>query len=127
LRDYFGARHSGRALPHYSAVLTFDAHSGLLALSPEEIEHELVQSYNHLVAHLAVKSPPTSLSERPILNIASRLCAKIGYSCAFTTERRDNEADHDLFTLGRVLIDDDDEASPAFDGGWQSCGTAYRT
>src|SRR5207245_8300940 len=34
------------------------------------------------------------------------------YGCAVTTDRGTNELDHDLFTLGRTLIgDDDDEAS----------------
>jgi hypothetical protein len=37
---------------------------------------------------------------------------RVGYACAVTTDRGSNEMDHDVFTLGRTLIgDNDDEAA----------------
>ena len=37
---------------------------------------------------------------------------KLGYACAVTTDRGQNELEHDLFTLGRTLIgNNDDQAS----------------
>lgn len=36
---------------------------------------------------------------------------KLGYACAVTTDRGPNELDHDLFTLGRTLIGDDDNVA----------------
>jgi hypothetical protein len=34
---------------------------------------------------------------------------KLGYACAVTTDRGQNEWDHDLFTLGRALIGNNDD------------------
>ena len=88
------------------------SHLGLLGLSAQDTERELLHSFNRLVTQLAVDKPTLSY---PKGEYSSRLAAdaqKLGYAGALTTDRGVNEIDHDLFTLGRTLIgDSDDQAS----------------
>lgn len=186
LSDYLSARESGRQLPNYSAVLTFDdgfrnfltvavplltarkipatvflitdnagrengskrdqkwapeddqrylawsearilkeeygfefgshtcSHSRLLTLSPDDTERELLHSFNDLIANLAVEKPTLSYPKGEYSQLLAADAKKLGYACAVTTDRGNNEMDCDLFTLGRTLIgDNDDQASLA--------------
>jgi peptidoglycan/xylan/chitin deacetylase (PgdA/CDA1 family) len=89
------------------------SHSGLLTLSANETERELRHSYNELVTHLAVKTPTLSYPKGQYSRLLAHDARKLGYACAVTTDRGPNELDHDLFTLGRTLIGDDDDV-PSF-------------
>ena len=88
------------------------SHSGLLTLSPAETERELLHSYRNLITHLAVEAPTLSYPKGQYSRMLADDARALGYACAVTTDRGPNELNHDLFTLGRALIgDDDDEAS----------------
>ena len=88
------------------------SHSRLLGLSAGDTERELLQSFNDLVNNLAVSRPTLSYPKGEYSRLLATDAHKLGYSCAVTTDRGLNETDHDLFTLGRTLIgDNDDEAS----------------
>ena len=89
------------------------SHSGLLALPAEETERELQQSYHDLVDNLKVEAPRLSYPKGQYSKILADDARKVGYTCAVTTDRGLNELDHDLFTLGRTLIGDDDDI-PSF-------------
>jgi len=181
LSDYLNARKSGRRLPNYSAVLTFDdgfrnfltaavpllterkipatvflitdnagrengnkrnqkwvpeddqrylswdeartlkeehgfefgshtcSHSRLLTLSVDDTERELLHSFNDLVANLAVDKPTLSYPKGEYSQLLAADARKLGYACAVTTDRGNNEVDCDLFALGRTLIGDHDD------------------
>jgi peptidoglycan/xylan/chitin deacetylase (PgdA/CDA1 family) len=85
------------------------SHSGLLSLSTKETERELLHSYNDLVTHLGVEAPTLSYPKGQYSRLLADDARKLGYACAVTTDRGPNEVDHDLFTLGRTLIGDDDD------------------
>jgi peptidoglycan/xylan/chitin deacetylase (PgdA/CDA1 family) len=85
------------------------SHSRLLTLSPAEAEQELQCSYNDLVSQLGVKAPALSYPKGEYSELLAAQARKLGYACAFITQRGQNEFDHDLFSLGRVLIGDDDD------------------
>ncbi len=88
------------------------SHSPLLGLSEADTERELQHSFNTLVAQLAVEQPTLSYPKGEYSSLLAADARKLGYACALTTDRGRNEMDHDLFTLGRTLIgDDDDQAS----------------
>ena len=88
------------------------SHSGLLTLSPAESRRELQHSYNDLVNQLTVETPALSYPKGQYSRLLADAAREAGYACAVTTDRGPNELHHDLFTLGRTLIgDDDDEAS----------------
>jgi peptidoglycan/xylan/chitin deacetylase (PgdA/CDA1 family) len=88
------------------------SHSSLLNLSPQEIEHELFESYRALATRLSTDLPNLSYPKGEHSQILADQARKQRYGCAVTTDRGTNELDHNLFTLGRTLIgDDDDEAS----------------
>ncbi len=87
------------------------SHSGLLTLSPEEAERELHQSYDDLVTHLGVEAPSLSYPKGQYSKMLAEDARKLGYACAVTTDLGPNELGHDLFTLGRTLIGDDDNVA----------------
>ncbi len=88
------------------------SHSALLTLSPAESRRELQHSYNDLVNQLKVETPALSYPKGQYSRLLAEAARDVGYACAVTTDRGPNELHHDLFTLGRTLIgDDDDEAS----------------
>jgi len=89
------------------------SHLGLLTLSPEETDRELLHSYNDLVTHVGVDAPTLSYPKGQYSSLLADDARKLGYACAVTTDRGPNELDHDLFTLGRTLIGDDDDI-PSF-------------
>jgi peptidoglycan/xylan/chitin deacetylase (PgdA/CDA1 family) len=84
------------------------SHSGLLTLSAEEAVRELLHSYNALVTNLGVEAPTLSYPKGQYSRLLAYDARQLGYACAVTTDRGPNELDHDLFTLGRTLIGDDD-------------------
>jgi peptidoglycan/xylan/chitin deacetylase (PgdA/CDA1 family) len=85
------------------------SHSGLLALSPEEIERELLGSYRNVVAHVGAGAPSLAYPKGQHSRLLAAEASKLAYACAVTTDRGANEMDHDLFTLGRTLIGDNDD------------------
>src|SRR5438132_4174423 len=88
------------------------SHSSLLSLSPREIERELFDSRQALATKLSVDRPNLSYPKGDHSQMLADQARNQRYGCAVTTDRGTNELDHDLFTLGRTLIgDDDDEAS----------------
>ncbi len=88
------------------------SHSGLLTLSPAEGRRELRHSYDDLVNQLVIETPALSYPKGQYSKLLADAARDAGYACAVTTDRGPNELHHDLFTLGRTLIgDDDDEAS----------------
>ena len=90
------------------------SHSPLLGLSAADTERELLHSYNQLVAQLGVRRPTLSYPKGEYSSLLAEDARKLGYTCAVTTDRGQNELDHDLFTLGRALIgNNDDQASLA--------------
>jgi len=84
-------------------------HSRLLTLSQEKIEHELLHSKNEMVAHLSIEQPTLSYPKGQYSKLLAEDARRLGYACAVTTDRGPNELDHDLFTLGRTLIGDNDD------------------
>jgi peptidoglycan/xylan/chitin deacetylase (PgdA/CDA1 family) len=84
------------------------SHSGLLSLSQEAIERELSNSYKELMAQLSVAVPALSYPKGQYSNMLAEDARKVGYACAVTTDGGPNEPNHDLFTLGRSLIGDND-------------------
>jgi peptidoglycan/xylan/chitin deacetylase (PgdA/CDA1 family) len=89
------------------------SHSGLLTLSLEDARRELLRSYEQLVSNLAVETPILSYPKGQYSPVLADEARKVGYAGAVTTDRGRNEADHDLFTLGRTLIGGDDDL-PSF-------------
>jgi len=88
------------------------SHSPLLGLPAADTERELLHSYNLLVAQVDVKWPTLSYPKGEYSSLLANEARKLGYACAVTTDRGLNEMDHDLFTLGRALIgNNDDQAS----------------
>jgi peptidoglycan/xylan/chitin deacetylase (PgdA/CDA1 family) len=88
------------------------SHSPLLGLSEADTERELVHSFNQLVSRLGVTEPTLSYPKGEYSSLLAEEARKLGYSCALTTDRGQNELSHDLFTLGRSLIGNrDDQAS----------------
>jgi peptidoglycan/xylan/chitin deacetylase (PgdA/CDA1 family) len=89
------------------------SHSGLLTLTPEEAKRELLQSYDQLMSKLAVETPTLSYPKGQYSRVLADEARKVGYAAAVTTDRGQNEKDHDLYTLGRALIGDADDL-PSF-------------
>jgi peptidoglycan/xylan/chitin deacetylase (PgdA/CDA1 family) len=88
------------------------SHPQLPTLSLEDIERELLDSYDALSAHLDIEQQTLAYPKGEHSEIIANCARKIGYCCAVTTDRGANELDHELFTLGRTLIGDfDDESS----------------
>ena len=88
------------------------SHSRLLGLSAVDTDRELLHSFNQLVTHLGVEQPTLSYPKGEYSDILAEDARKLGYACAVTTDRGGNELEHDLFTLGRALIgNNDDQAS----------------
>jgi peptidoglycan/xylan/chitin deacetylase (PgdA/CDA1 family) len=85
------------------------SHSALLTLSEEETEHELRHSYSDVITQLELDGPALSYPKGQYSEVLANDARKIGYRCAVTTDRGMNEIDHDLFTLGRALIGDNDD------------------
>ena len=84
------------------------SHSGLLTLSQDDIEHELLHSLRDLGAQLSIARPALSYPKGQYSELLAEDARKVGYACAVTTDGAPNEPDHDLFTLGRTLIGDRD-------------------
>jgi peptidoglycan/xylan/chitin deacetylase (PgdA/CDA1 family) len=84
------------------------SHSGLLTLSQDDIEHELLHSLRDLGAQLSIDQPALSYPKGQYSTLLAEDARKVGYACAVTTDGAPNEPDHDLFTLGRTLIGDGD-------------------
>ena len=88
------------------------SHSPLPGLSAADTERELLHSFNQLVTNLGVDKPTLSYPKGEYSSMLAEDARKLGYACAVTTDRGQNELDHDLFTLGRALIgNNDDQAS----------------
>lgn len=87
------------------------SHAGLLTLSAKDTERELLHSYNDLVTHLGVEAPTLSYPKGQYSRLLADDARKLGYACAVTTDRGPNELNHDLYTLGRTLIGDDDNVA----------------
>jgi peptidoglycan/xylan/chitin deacetylase (PgdA/CDA1 family) len=102
LKEQYGFEFGSHTCSHYR----------LLTLSPAETERELLHSFNDLVTNLAIDRPTLSYPKGEYSKLLAAEACKVGYACAVTTDRGYNEMDHDLFTLGRALIgDNDDEAA----------------
>jgi len=84
------------------------SHPRLLGLSATEAERELRHSLRDLVAQLGVELPALSYPKGEYSNLLAAEARKVGYACAVTTDRGYNDTSDELFTLGRVLIGDDD-------------------
>ncbi len=84
-------------------------HSRLIGLSASDTERELLHSFNELVTHLGVDKPTLSYPKGEYSSLLADDARKLGYACAVTTDRGQNELDHDLFTLGRALIGNNDD------------------
>jgi peptidoglycan/xylan/chitin deacetylase (PgdA/CDA1 family) len=90
------------------------SHSPLLSLPIEGITRELGESRDELSRNLSIEKPALSYPKGERSQMLADQARRQGYCCAVTTDRGANEADHDLYTLGRTLIgDDDDRASLA--------------
>ena len=89
------------------------SHSALLTLSAEQTEYELRHSYSDVTTQLEVDGTALSYPKGQYSEVLANDARKIGYRCAVTTDRGTNELNHDLFTLGRALIGDNDDI-PAF-------------
>lgn len=90
------------------------SHSPLLSLSIDEITRELGESRDELSKNLSIEKPALSYPKGERSQMLADQARRQGYCCAVTTDRGANEVDHDLYTLGRTLIgDDDDRASLA--------------
>ena len=90
------------------------SHSPLLSLSAEEMIRELGESRDELSRNLSIEKPALSYPKGERSQMLADQARHQGYCCAVTTDRGANEADHDLYTLGRTLVgDDDDRASLA--------------
>jgi len=90
------------------------SHSPLMSLTQPEIIRELRQSREDLSKNLGIEYPALSYPKGERSQMLASVARAQGYSCAVTTDRGANEMGHDLFTLGRTLIgDDDDEMSLA--------------
>ena len=90
------------------------SHSPLMSLTQPEIIRELRQSREDLRKNLGIEYPALSYPKGERSQMLASVAREQGYSCAVTTDRGANEMGHDLFTLGRTLIgDDDDEMSLA--------------
>lgn len=87
------------------------SHSPLLGLSAADTERELLHSFNKLVTQLGVEKPTLSYPKGEYSSLLAADARKLGYACALTTDRGRNEMDHDLFTLGRTLIGDNDDVA----------------
>jgi peptidoglycan/xylan/chitin deacetylase (PgdA/CDA1 family) len=87
------------------------SHPGLLTLSPADSRHELQHSYNDLISHLDIATPTLSYPKGQYSTLLAEAAREVGYACALTTDRGPNELDHNLFTLGRTLIGDYDDAA----------------
>jgi peptidoglycan/xylan/chitin deacetylase (PgdA/CDA1 family) len=88
------------------------SHSRLIGLSAVDTDRELLHSFGQLVTHLGIESPALSYPKGEYSSLLAVEAEKVGYACAVTTDRGLNEMDHDLFTLGRTLIgNNDDQAS----------------
>jgi peptidoglycan/xylan/chitin deacetylase (PgdA/CDA1 family) len=85
------------------------SHSPLLGLSLEDTDRELLHSFNQLVSHLGVDKPTLSYPKGEYSSWLAEDARKLGYACAVTTDRGQNELSHDLFTLGRTLIGNHDD------------------
>ncbi|HEV7396570.1 MAG TPA: polysaccharide deacetylase family protein [Pyrinomonadaceae bacterium] len=88
------------------------SHPGLVMLSDADRRHELHHSHDELVSQLKVEIPTLSYPKGQYSDLVADDARNVGYSCAVTTDRGQNELNHDLFSLGRTLIGDfDDEAA----------------
>lgn len=88
------------------------SHSPLLGLSEADTERELAHSFDQLVSRLGVAAPTLSYPKGEYSRLLAEDARKLGYSCALTTDRGQNELGHDRYTLGRTLIGNhDDKAS----------------
>jgi peptidoglycan/xylan/chitin deacetylase (PgdA/CDA1 family) len=85
------------------------SHSPLLSLSRPEIERELRESREDLRINLGLECPALSYPKGERSQMLAQQARRQGYGCAVTTDRGANEMDHDLFTLGRTLVGDDDD------------------
>jgi peptidoglycan/xylan/chitin deacetylase (PgdA/CDA1 family) len=88
------------------------SHSRLCGLSAADTDRELLHSFDQLITHLGIERPALSYPKGEYSSLLAAQARKVGYACAVTTDRGFNEMDHDLFTLGRTLIgNNDDRAS----------------
>ena len=88
------------------------SHLELLTLSTEDTNRELLNSYNDLVSNVTVETPTLSYPKGQYSTLLANEARKVGYACAVTTDQGPNHINHDLYTLGRTLIgDNDDKAS----------------
>jgi peptidoglycan/xylan/chitin deacetylase (PgdA/CDA1 family) len=88
------------------------SHSPLLGLSEVDTQRELRHSFVQLTTELGIERPTLSYPKGEYSRLLAEDARKLGYACAVTTDRGQNELDHDLFTLGRTLIgNNDDRAS----------------
>lgn len=85
------------------------SHSGLLTLSLQDAKRELLQSYNELLSNVGVKTAVLAYPKGQYSSVIADEARKVGYVSAVTTDRGRNKVDHNLFTLGRTLIGDDDD------------------
>jgi peptidoglycan/xylan/chitin deacetylase (PgdA/CDA1 family) len=89
------------------------SHSGLLTLSLQDAQRELLHSYQDLVSNLGVKAAILAYPKGQYSRVIADEARKVGYAGAVTTDRGRNEVNHDPFTLGRTLIGDNDDL-PSF-------------
>ena len=87
------------------------SHSPLPGLSEADTERELAHSFDQLVSRLGVAEPTLSYPKGKYSSLLAEEAFKLGYSCALTTDRGQNELRHDLFTLGRTLIGNYDDVA----------------
>jgi peptidoglycan/xylan/chitin deacetylase (PgdA/CDA1 family) len=85
------------------------SHLELPLLSPQEIRHEIGDSYSAIAANtkndLVPLAYPRGKYSEPIVEQARA----VGYACALTTDVGANDMNSDLFTLKRILIGDEDD------------------
>jgi peptidoglycan/xylan/chitin deacetylase (PgdA/CDA1 family) len=85
------------------------SHCSLTTLKAEELRRELEHSYNIVADKLGVDTVPLAYPKGKSSELIATMTREAGYACGLTTHGGVNSVDHDLFTLQRVLIGDDDD------------------
>jgi peptidoglycan/xylan/chitin deacetylase (PgdA/CDA1 family) len=85
------------------------SHCSLTTLNAEDLRRELEHSYSVVAQKLGVDTVPLAYPKGKCSELIATMTREAGYACGLTTHGGVNSVDHDLFTLRRVLIGDNDE------------------
>jgi peptidoglycan/xylan/chitin deacetylase (PgdA/CDA1 family) len=84
-------------------------HPDLTILPPEDVERELKESREAIVANTGNARPALAYPHGRASEFVRESASALGYACAFTGELGANEPDADLYDLRRVVIAGDDD------------------